>query len=305
MPALSCALSLPSSAACGTPAADEIVHPRLCYQLGPSIPPTLLRRTEFRDRVVTDGPIAWIEEPTGAVWPLWIPRPFALAVARLSPGVSPPLDLDPGLARSLRGAGVLVGRSALARADAEAAARKSAGRAAFAARRHVNLDGLVPPRVLGAVREYYRRLFAGGSHALGDSQCELRYGIHDELLARYIHHQLTRTVAQVVDEPVMASYAYVAGYRAGAALARHVDRAQCEFSITLLVDFAPEPRGATPWPLHLEVAGDAVAVHQHLGDGLLYCGREQPHWRPPLADGCSSTSLLLHYVRRDFTGSLR
>ena len=302
----SCVLPLPPSAAYDVPpAADEIAHPRLHYQLGPSIPAALLHRTEFRDRVVPDGPIAWIEEPTGAVWPLWIPRRFALAVARLSPGAPPPPDLDPDLARSLRGAGVLVSGAARAHADAEVAARLDAARTAFAARGHVNLDGLVPPRVLAAVGDYYRRLFAGSHHALGDSQCELRYGIHDELLARYVHHQLAPAVAHIAAEPVMASYAYVAGYLAGAALPRHVDRAQCELSVTLLVDFAPEPEGASPWPLHLDVAGGAVAVHQRVGEGLLYRGREQPHWRAPLAAGCSSTSLLLHYVRRDFTGSLR
>lgn len=303
---LSCALPLPPSAACDAPAAaDELVHPRLAYQLGPSIPAALLRRTVFRDRVVTDGPIAWIDEATGAVWPLWIPRRFALAVARLSPGAPPPPDLEPELARSLRGAGVLISGSALARADAEAAARLDAARAAFAAHGHVNVDGLVPPRVVGALGDYYRRLFAAGGHALGDEQCELRYGIHDEPVARYVHHQLARAIEHIAAEPVIASYAYVAGYRAGAALPRHVDRAQCELSVTLLVDFTPELEGASPWPLYLDVAGARVAVHQRVGDGLLYRGRVQPHWRAALADGCASTSMLLHYVRRDFTGSLR
>ena len=44
-----------------------------------------------------------------------------------------------------------------------------------------------------------------------------------------------------------------------------------------------------------------MPVHQALGDGLLFLGREIPHGRPAMRRREFSTSLLFHYVDPDFT----
>jgi hypothetical protein len=96
----------------------------------------------------------------------------------------------------------------------------------------------------------------------------------------------------------------MAAYQSGARLEKHIDREQCEFSITLCIDYSPEPTAATPWPLRLETPRGTVTVSQALGDGLLYRGRELPHYRATLADGNTSTSVFFHYVAESFSGSL-
>src|SRR5262249_53384975 len=108
----------------------------------------------------------------------------------------------------------------------------------------------------------------------------------------------------VVGRPIKPSYTYTACYESGSELPRHTDREQCEYSISLCIDFEPEPNGATPWPLYLETPRGVAAVHQALGDGLLYRGRLLPHYRFRLGPRCRSTSLFLHYVDADFRGSL-
>jgi hypothetical protein len=128
---------------------------------------------------------------------------------------------------------------------------------------------------------------------------------HNEPTASFFHHQLTDTVSAVAGQPVKPSYVYVAAYQSGAELASHVDRAQCEFSITFLVDCTPEPERESAWPLYLDTPQGIVTVFQCLGDGLLYKGRELPHYRKRLADGCTSTSIFFHYVPQDFKGPLR
>ena len=93
---------------------------------------------------------------------------------------------------------------------------------------------------------------------------------------------------------------YFASYLAGAVLEPHRDRAQCELSISLQIDYAPEPEGDTPWPLLIE--GRAVPLG--LGDALVYRGRELTHARGALPEGHASASIFFHYVPEGFTGSL-
>jgi hypothetical protein len=123
-------------------------------------------------------------------------------------------------------------------------------------------------------------------------------------VTRFFHLQLTEAVSQLVGEAVKPSYVYFASYQGGAELKRHTDREQCEFSLTFCLDYAPEPAGATPWPLHLDTPRSRVTVQQALGDALLYRGRELPHYRDRLPDGHTSTSIFFHYVCADFRGSL-
>jgi hypothetical protein len=87
-------------------------------------------------------------------------------------------------------------------------------------------------------------------------------------------------------------------------LKKHTDREQCEFSVTLCLDFSPEPELAASWPIRLDTGKGTVTVYQALGDGLVYRGTQVPHYRFPLAEGRTSTSIFFHYVPADFSGLL-
>jgi hypothetical protein len=139
---------------------------------------------------------------------------------------------------------------------------------------------------------------------LGDNQSSRRYVAHNESVARFFHHQLAKVVSAVAGEPVKPSYVYLASYLSGAELKKHTDREQCEFSVTLSLDFSPEPVRETPWPIRLDTLRGTVTVHQALGDGLVYRGTRVPHYRDTLPEGRTSTSIFFHYVPLDFTGPL-
>ena len=100
------------------------------------------------------------------------------------------------------------------------------------------------------------------------------------------------------------SYTYFGAYQAGAELHKHTDRAQCEYTVSLCIDYSPEPENETPWPIYVETPDGEVATYQSIGDGLLFKGRELPHYRHKLEEGSSSTSIFFHYVDADFQGSL-
>jgi hypothetical protein len=155
------------------------------------------------------------------------------------------------------------------------------------------------------LRRYYRALVASGRLPRGDDQVAERYRVHSEPVAMFFHPQLADLMSRIAGEPVRPSYLYFASYPAGSALPRHVDRLQCEFSMSLLIDYSPEPDGACGWPLFLEdpaLPDSAVAADLGLGDAVFYRGRQLVHYRDPLTEGHVSSSLFLHYVREDFVG---
>jgi hypothetical protein len=178
-------------------------------------------------------------------------------------------------------------------------------RAGFTTQGYAIVRGLIPPVHLGALRRYYRALVASGRVPRGDDQVAQRYRLHSEPVGMFLHPQLASLMSRVAGEPVKPSYLYFASYPPGSALPRHVDREQCEFSISLLVDYSPEPRGPCGWPLFLEhpdLPGGVVGADLGLGDAVLYRGRRLAHYREPLPGGHHSSSLFLHYLREGFVG---
>lgn len=174
----------------------------------------------------------------------------------------------------------------------------------FHQRDYAPVRGLMHPFHVAALRRYFRHLVRSGRIRFGDEQNPRRYGVHNESVARFFHQQMAKTVSLIVGETVIPSYVYAASYASGAVLKKHIDRAQCEFSVTLCLDFSPEPRRETSWPIRLDTAHGTVAVYQALGDGLVYRGPRVPHYRDVLPNGQSSTSIFFHYVPAGFTGSL-
>src|SRR5437879_2761536 len=144
--------------------------------------------------------------------------------------------------------------------------------AEFQERGYAPIGGLIHPFHLAALRRYYRYMIRCGKIHLGDGQSPRRYVAHNEGVARFFHHQIANTISAIVGQPVKPSYVYLASYLSGAELKKHTDREQCEFSVTLCLDFSPEPLKDTSWPILLDTPKGQITVSQALGDGLVYCG---------------------------------
>jgi hypothetical protein len=160
---------------------------------------------------------------------------------------------------------------------------------------------LLHPAHVGALCRYYEALIDTGEWVLGDEQVRLRHGWHNELVSRYFHYQLTEVVSRAAGEWVRPSYTYVSGYRPGAVLKPHVDRKQCVFTLSLLIEQRAEPTREF-WPLWFQTSRGNVSVTQVGGDGVLFRGTDLPHWRDRPPPGHASTSLIFHYVPRGFVG---
>jgi hypothetical protein len=264
-----------------------------------SIDPSLL------EGFALQGDMVWTKDPgSNTMRPFWLGEESGRVMADFRPGDPAPSNLTPEIKQILAMADVLVPKDYDFRRREEWIDWAAALAAPFHEKGYVPVRGLIHPFHIAALRRYYRQRIRTGAFVLGDDQTSRRYVANNERVARFFHHQLTAAVAAIAREPVKPSYMYFASYQGGAMLQKHTDRAQCEFSITLCVDYTPEPRHATPWPIHLQTRQGQVTVFQALGDGLLYRGGELPHFRDVLPEGQTSTSLFFHYVPADFSGSL-
>jgi hypothetical protein len=251
------------------------------------------------------GEMVWIKDPGDAtLQPFWLGPELSRMLSGAKPGDPVPSLLSVDARRSLIMANVLVPDGYDSHRRELWSEIVSVTGTRFQQQGYAPVGGLIHPFHIAALRRYYRHQLRTGKFRLGDGQSPLRYIAHNEPVARFFHRQLTAAVTAFAGEPVKPSYVYLAAYQPGAILAKHTDREQCEFSVTLCLDYSPEPRCATPWPLHLHKQSGKATVFQAIGDALLYRGCQLPHSRDPLPDGHTSTSIFFHYVREDFTGSL-
>jgi|SRR5271165_2055719 len=269
------------------------------------VPDEFAARRDLLSGLALQGAIAWVRKrETGSCLPFWLGPQTESVVRGLRPGEAVASNAPSRLRQVLAAAEILVPENgAIDRCEKGEEALQHPG-ALFRKKGYAPLSGLIHPFHVAALRRYYRFLIRTGAIRLGDGQSPRRYAVHNDPVARFFHQQITGTLSALAGEPLKPSYVYMASYLSGADLKKHTDRAQCEFSVTLCLDFSPEPALETPWPIQLDTAAGTVTVYQALGDGLAYRGTQLPHYRGQLPEGQTSTSIFFHYVAADFSGPL-
>jgi hypothetical protein len=281
------------------------MNPDFCFAPNGELPSPVATRIWLLDNFALAADMVWIKDPVRHTFvPFWLGPEFKAILARLNPGDRAPSTLPSDIRRTLAMAEVLVPSDHVPIRNQRWKDVVSNCAAEFEAKRYTPMGPLIHPFHISALRRYYRHLIRQGNLKLGDSQSPRRYVAKNESIARFFQHQLTATVSRVVEEPVKPSYVYLGSYQGGAELEAHIDREQCQFSISLCIDYSPEPLRETPWPLRLHTTNGKTTVFQGIGDALIYSGRELPHSRDPLPLGNTSTSIFFHYVREGFTGPL-
>ncbi len=282
-----------------------ILNPQCSVLPVGQLPTELESHSDLLQGFHLQGTVAWVRDPIrGAVQPFWLGPSLEAVVSGIRRGDAGSASIPKGTRDLLAAAGILTieGETERRRVEWEGVAKHSAQQ--FRENEYCPLGNLIHPFHIAALRRYYRYAIRAGNIRLGDEQSPRRYVAHNDSVARFFHHQIAKAVGVVVGEAIKPSYVYLASYLGGAELKKHIDRPQCEFSVTLCLDFSPEPKLATSWPIHLDTREGKVTVYQALGDGLVYRGTEVPHYRSPLAEGHTSTSIFFHYVPADFAGPL-
>lgn len=274
-----------------------------CWILsGGELPPELDGRRDLLEKFDLRGTIAWVQHAAASLpRPFWLGERLLGAISKMKTGSSVSDSVSPQVASLLSAAGILISEDAV-QTNADSSLARSQSQ--FSAKGYTPIRNLIHPFHIAALRRYYRHEIRRGAIRLGDEQSSRRYVSHNDSVARFFHHQIANSVAAIVGEAIKPSYVYFSSYLSGADLKKHTDRAQCEFSVTLCLDFSPEPDLATSWPIRLDTPRGHAIVYQALGDGLLYRGTQLPHYRSVLPPGRSSTSIFFHYVAEKFSGTL-
>jgi hypothetical protein len=285
---------------------DQLFLNRRCTLLpAGQVPEEFESRRELLRGFPEGETIAWVrDEARETLLPFWLGPRLEREMRNIGPGEVAPATLAQNDRQLLAAAGILTSNERLDRGRREWEEMVRNLSPQFRERGYSNLASLIHPFHVAALRRYYRYLIRSGAVHLGDGQSSRRYVAYNEPVARFFHHSLAPMFSTLAGEFLKPSYVYMASYLSGAELKKHTDREQCEFSITLCLDFSPEPAAQTRWPIHLDAPTGITTTHQALGDGLAYRGTRLPHYREPLGEGLTSTSIFFHYVPIDFEGSL-
>ena len=115
---------------------------------------------------------------------------------------------------------------------------------------------------------------------------------HD-IVFETLQERLWDRIESVVGRPLIPTYAYARLYQNSNTLEKHIDRPACEVSLTIQLGRSHH----YAYPIYLE--GTRVDLAE--GDGLLYYGMDQEHWREKCngPDNYYSGQVFLHYVYAD------
>jgi hypothetical protein len=281
------------------------LNPECILCTAAQVPEELASQEALLSGFALQGAVAWVRSrATGNLLPFWLGPQLEKVLQALRPNEPLPSSVPDSERCRLAAAEILIPEDRTDQRDREREESVSKASLLFRAKGYAVLPDLIHPFHVAALRRYYRYLIRSGAIRLGDGQSPRRYVSYNDPVARFFHRDIAATLSVVAGEPLKPSYVYLASYLSGAELKKHTDREQCEFSVTLCLDFSPEPALATPWPIRLDTPTGTVTVHQALGDGLAYRGTRLPHYRFPLGAGQTSTSIFFHYVGSDFAGSL-
>jgi hypothetical protein len=181
-----------------------------------------------------------------------------------------------------------------------------ATREQFAREGFVELADLLPASHVAELGRYFQALAAEGFMSLDENRGSRRFISHSHPVADFWHDQLNQRVSQLVGRATKPSYSFVTIYLAGGDLKWHTDRPPCEYTITVLLDYAPLGSDArSSWPLLVKGRDGRVhELHQRIGDALIFKGRELEHCRAILPEGHRSASLLFHFVDAEYDGEM-
>ena len=299
---------------------ERWLNPR-CWVQTDAEPPTELRHRTIADErlrshmsgvalkplptINAAPPVIWIEHPlTGGLEFVGTSGLVGGVAIDLINGDFAPSTLNPEMKEAFTLAGILWREP-----PPEKRARRQRKIAQLAERLRTSgyavLHDAVSPLQMAALRQHFRLLRGEGFFQLDTEQVKgMREGMYSELTSLFFQRQFLNVISEITQEALKPSYTWVVRYQPGAELARHTDRAQCRWNVSLCVDSSPDLCRANAWPLFLEVDRATTKVMLGMGDAVIYSGTNVPHWRRPLAANQTVTMCLFHYIDEHFSGPI-
>ena len=280
------------------------ITPALVLQRGPRRPATLSLSEQLPAPNTTGQTVLWVPDArTQHRRPFWPSRAALQTLERYRRGAPVVASAE---TEELTWYGALGSPAERQRAGAAWRKELAVERRRLGTHGYAILRGLLSGLQLAGLRQYTRALRAEGyfTRELGNRQVEGRQFIYQEPAASSLHAQLAAIINELAPEPVKPSYCYLATSERGAVLRRHVDREQCVWNLSLVLDAEPELAAESMWPIYLDVKPGPARAALGIGDAVLYSGTRVPHWREALSQHEFFTACFYHFVPTDFSGPL-
>lgn len=115
---------------------------------------------------------------------------------------------------------------------------------------------------------------------------------HDVMFETLLEY-LWPTVEAITQQELLPTYAFARLYSNDDELKKHIDRHQCEVSVTIQLSKSHD----YSWPIYM---GDKEFILNE-GDGVIYPGNGIEHWRNPCKgpENYYSGHVFLHYVKKN------
>jgi hypothetical protein len=166
----------------------------------------------------------------------------------------------------------------------------------FARQQTCNLPCLFAAETWAAIQTWYS-LLRDGNWLKPDRHQTVQKIVRDDPVARCVQAALVPMVSAIVGRRVTPGLSYASLYHDGADLPRHTDRSDCEYALSLFVDYQPDPGSELcPWPLIVHHTDRDRTYHQARGGGLLFSGHALEHSRPPLPEGASAMIFMMAFA---------
>jgi hypothetical protein len=108
------------------------------------------------------------------------------------------------------------------------------------------------------------------------SQVPGSLSIYNDPRKKYDHSQIRIKLEKILGDELYNTYYYERFYFCEQKLDKHVDRDACEISVSIHVSTNIK----TPWSFAIQTPNEEEhSVILNPGDGVIYKGRERPHWR--------------------------
>ena len=143
--------------------------------------------------------------------------------------------------------------------------------------------------------EYAKNAQHNEQAILTDGQCLNTPSFYNDREMKKQHFKLYSKIEKLFKKKLFPTYCYHRVYKRGDAIKEHIDRAACEYSITLCLGYNKEP-----WPISIQSADGKITVAiLKPGDALFYKGVDCKHWRDANTCNDVQAQLFLHYVEQD------
>jgi hypothetical protein len=169
----------------------------------------------------------------------------------------------------------------------------------------LSINDVIVPEALAIFKKYYKETINAGVWQLGDKQSN-RYKSHNEPISRFLHYEVLPLIEKITGRVLQPTYTYMSAYVKEAELPGHTDRADCEYTVSFVVD---KPDGSE-WNIYVHKIKqpvkhkgrypenppkeECVPVDCDAGGLMIFQGTDRIHFREKLEHDYYNI-VLLHY----------